>query len=43
MVGDQMVKATCADPSHLQMGERLTLGAPQQSVYLFDRESGARI
>jgi len=43
LVGDQMVKATCVDPSHLRTGGRLTLRAPSQSVYLFDRDSGARI
>ena len=34
---------TCVDPSHLRTGGRLTLRAPSQSVYLFDRDSGARI
>ncbi|CAM5762783.1 maltose/maltodextrin import ATP-binding protein MalK [Labrys miyagiensis] len=43
VVGDQIVKATCNDPASLRLGERLTLGAPPNAVYLFDRESGARI
>jgi ABC-type sugar transport system ATPase subunit len=43
LVGDLMVKATCTDPGNLGLGEKLTLSAPAQTVYLFDRESGARI
>jgi ABC-type sugar transport system ATPase subunit len=43
LVGDQMVKATCADPASLRLGERLTLGAASHAVYFFDKESGARI
>jgi ABC-type sugar transport system ATPase subunit len=43
LVGGHMVKATCADPSRLRSGDRLTLIAPGQSVYLFDRQSGARM
>jgi ABC-type sugar transport system ATPase subunit len=43
LVGDLMVKATCTDPGSLGLGEKLTLSAPAQTVYLFDRESGARI
>jgi ABC-type sugar transport system ATPase subunit len=42
-VGDQIVKATCADPGGLAPGAPLTLAAPGGAVHLFDRGSGARI
>jgi ABC-type sugar transport system ATPase subunit len=42
-VGDHLVKATCADPSALRLGVTLSLSASPQSVYLFDRTSGARV
>lgn len=40
LVGDRMVKATCGDPSGLQPGERVTLTAPEEMIYVFDRASG---
>jgi ABC-type sugar transport system ATPase subunit len=42
-VGDQMVKATCADPSGLSPGAAMTLSAPGPTVHLFDRDSGNRV
>ena len=42
-VGDQIVKATCADPGTLAPGAPLTLAAPGHAVHLFDRESGTRL
>lgn len=42
-VGDQIVKATCADPGTLSPGASLTLAAPGHAVHLFDRDSGSRL
>jgi ABC-type sugar transport system ATPase subunit len=42
-IGDQMVKATCADPVGLAPGCSLRLAAPSNAIHLFDRESGARV
>ncbi|WP_343716158.1 ABC transporter ATP-binding protein [Inquilinus sp.] len=43
LVGDRMVKATCGDPDGLRPGASLTLTAPDRSIHLFDRASGARV
>ncbi len=42
-VGDQMIKATCADPDGLRPGAPITLSAPSHSIHLFDRGSGIRL
>ena len=42
-IGDRMVKATCGDPGGLRPGASLTLTAPDRSIHLFDRASGARV
>jgi ABC-type sugar transport system ATPase subunit len=43
LIGDRMVKATCSDPDGLRPGASLTLTAPDRSIHLFDRASGARV
>jgi multiple sugar transport system ATP-binding protein len=42
MANGSLVKATCADPTTYQVGERLTLAAPRSSVCVFDAASGVR-
>ena len=42
MVGDQLVKATCTDPTGLLLGGRITLYAPEDTVHRFDAASGVR-
>lgn len=42
-VGQQRVKATCADPSGLSPGAPVTLSAANQCIHLFDRDSGRRV
>ena len=42
-VGNQMIKATCADPSGLAPGTPLTLLASGHCVHIFDRDSGLRL
>jgi multiple sugar transport system ATP-binding protein len=42
MADGSLVKATCADPTMYQAGERLTLAAPRSSVCVFDAASGVR-
>jgi ABC-type sugar transport system ATPase subunit len=42
-IGDRMVKATCSDPGGRRPGERLTLTAPDRTIHVFDRDSGARL
>ena len=43
LIGDRMVKATCSDPGGLRPGTNVTLTAPDRSIHLFDRASGARV
>jgi ABC-type sugar transport system ATPase subunit len=43
LIGDRIVKATCADPSAYRPGERLSLEVAGRNVCLFDEASGARL
>jgi len=43
VVGDHIIKATCADPASLRPGASVTLTAPSNAVYLFDKETGRRL
>jgi multiple sugar transport system ATP-binding protein len=42
-VDGHLVRATCADPSGLSPGARLTLQAPESAIHRFDAKSGKRI
>ncbi len=42
-VGPHLVKATCADPDGLEIGQKVTLAALGHAVHLFDRDSGLRL